>query len=49
MNTNYIYKTRLVLGQCTDGRKGALEQAGEAEPHNITEAAPNEIKLGEGV
>ena len=39
----------MILGYRTDGRKGALEQAGEAEPHNITEAAPNEIKLGEGV
>ena len=38
----------LILGQCTDGRKGVLEQAGGAEQHSITEAAPNELKLGEG-
>ena len=25
-----------------------LEEAGGAEQHNITEAAPNELKLGEG-
>ena len=31
----------------TDGRKGALEEAGRAEQH-ITEAAPNELKLGGG-
>ena len=28
-------------------REGALEEAGLAEQH-ITEAAPNELKLGEG-
>ena len=39
--------TKLILRQYTDGRKGALEQAGGAEQH-ITEAAPNELKLGEG-
>ena len=42
-----IITTRLILGWCTDGRKGVLEQAGGAEQH-ITEAAPNELKLGEG-
>ena len=26
-----------------DGRKDALEEAGGAEEHNITEAAPNEL------
>ena len=26
---------------------GALEEAGRAEQHVITEAAPNELKLGE--
>ena len=26
--------------------KGVLEQAGGAEQHNITQAAPNELKLG---
>ena len=28
--------------------EGALEQAGRAEQDIITEAAPNELKLGEG-
>ena len=28
--------------------EGALEEAGPAEQHIITEAAPNELKLGEG-
>ena len=27
---------------------GALEEAGRAEQHIITEPAPNELKLGEG-
>ena len=27
---------------------GAREEAGRAEQHIITEAAPNELKLGEG-
>ena len=43
-----IFTTRLILGWCTDGRKGVLEEAGGVEQHNITEAAPNELKLGEG-
>ena len=30
-----------------DCREGTLQEAG-AEHHNITEAAPNELKLGEG-
>ena len=30
----------------THCRKGALEEAGLAEQHIITEAAPNELKLG---
>ena len=29
-------------------KEGALEEAGQAERHIITEAAPNELKLGEG-
>ena len=29
--------------------EGDLEEAGQAEHHIITEAAPNELKLGEGV
>ena len=28
--------------------EGVLEQAGGAEQHNITEAAPNELKLDDG-
>ena len=28
--------------------EGALEEAGRAEQHIITEAAPNELRLGEG-
>ena len=44
LNMHYIYD-RLMLGYCADGRKGVLEQAGGAEQHNITEAAPNELKL----
>ena len=43
-----IFTTRLILGQCTDGRKGVLEQAGGAEQQTITEPASNELKLGEG-
>ena len=38
----------LILGQCTDGRKGVLEQAGGAEQHSIAEAARNKPKRGEG-
>ena len=47
LNMHYIYD-RLMLGYCADGRKGVLEQAGGAEQHNITEAAPNELKLARG-
>ena len=42
-----IFTTNPILRYSTDGRKGALEEAGRAEQH-ITEAAPNELKLGEG-
>ena len=42
------FTTKPILGQRTGGRKGALEDTGGAEHHNITEAAPNEPKLGEG-
>ena len=38
----------LILGQCTDGRKGVLEQAGGAEQHNMIKAASHELKLGGG-
>ena len=34
--------------QRIDGRKGVLEQAGGAEQHSITEAAPNELKDDDG-
>ena len=44
LNIHYIYdKTN-----ARDGRKRVLEQAGAAEHRNITEAAPNGLKLGEG-
>ena len=43
-----IFTTTLILGYYTDGRKGVLEEAGGREQHNITEVAPNELKLGEG-
>ena len=42
------FSARLILEECTDGCKGVLGQAGGAEQHNIKEAAPNELKLGEG-
>ena len=41
-----IFTSRLILALYTDGRKGVLEEAG-GEPHNIAQAAPNELKLGE--
>ena len=45
LNTPYIYDEI----DTRDGCKGVLEQAGGAEQrHNITEAAPNQLKLGEG-
>ena len=34
------------LGWYSDGHEGVPEQA-EEEQHNIAEAAPNELKLGE--
>ena len=37
----------MILRQYTEGRKCMLEEAG-GEQRNITEAAPNEVKLGEG-
>ena len=36
-----------MLGLYTDGRKVVLEETG-VEQFNITEAALNEVKLGEG-
>ena len=48
-----IFKCTLYLRQTdtngvvqTDGREGVLDEASR-EQHNITEAAPNELKLGE--
>ena len=43
----YTLYLRQILELCTDGRWGVLEPARGAEQH-ITEAAPNELKLGEG-
>ena len=43
-----LFTTRPILGNRTVGRMGALEEAGGAEQHNTTEAAPNELKIGEG-
>ena len=37
----------MILRQYTEGRKCMLEEAG-GEQRNITEAAPNKVKLGEG-
>ena len=45
---NIIFTTRPILGERTVGRKGAFEEEGGAEQRNITEAAPTELKLGEG-
>ena len=47
LNVLYIYD-RLILGWYTGGPEGVLEQAGGSEQHNSIEAAPNELKLGEG-
>ena len=47
-NTSLKFTTRLILWWCTDGRKGVTEEAGGAEQQHIAEAAPNELKLGEG-
>ena len=35
------------MGLYTDGREGVLDETG-GEQHTITEAAPNELKLGRG-
>ena len=46
MNTHSLYDkagTRVA-----DGRKGVIDEAGGREQHNITEAAPNELNVGEG-
>ena len=40
------FTTRLILRLYTDGRKDVIEEA-EGQQHNITEAPPNEVKLGE--
>ena len=44
----HLFTTRLILALYKDGRKGVLEEAG-GKQHNITQAAPNEVKLGEVV
>ena len=38
----------LRLIRSSGSTQGPLEEAGRAERHVITEAAPNELKLGEG-
>ena len=48
LNKHDIYDMTDTWVVCTDDRKGVLEQAGGAEQRSITEAAPNELKLGEG-
>ena len=40
----FMYAVPLILALFTDGRKGVLEEAG-GKQHNITQAAPNELKL----
>ena len=42
-----LFTTRRILGWYTDGRNSALEEAGEKR-HNITQAAPDELKLAGG-
>ena len=42
-----MFTARLVLGQCTDGRKGVLQEAGSKQ-YNMTQAAPHELQLGDG-
>ena len=46
LNAHYIYDRLIPMGWCTDGPEGVLDVAGR-EQHKITEAAPNELKLGE--
>lgn len=47
LNVPYV-NVRLILGQYTEGLKSVFEQPGRAEKPNITEAAKNELKPGEG-
>ena len=42
----FIYDRLILMEWCTDGREGVLDAA-RGKQHNITEAAPNELKLGE--
>ena len=44
-STNTLYLRSIRSSGSTEG---APEEAGRAEQHIITEAAPNELKLGEG-
>ena len=46
LHVPYIYD-RLVLLGYADGRECVLDET-RGEQHIITEAAPNELKLGEG-
>ena len=47
LNVPYINDRLILMGWYTDDREGVLDDAG-GQQHNITEAAPNELKLGEG-
>ena len=47
LNIPYIHGRLILMGRYTDGRWAALGEAG-GKQHNITETAPNELKLGEG-
>ena len=49
MHQCILYQRPIRSSSSTQGRKGALEEAGRTEQHIITEAAPNELKLGMGV
>ena len=43
-----MHRIYLRLIRSPGSTEGALGEAGRAEQHIITEAAPNELKLGEG-
>ena len=42
-----LYLRQTLMGLYTDGHEGVLDEAG-GEQHSIIEAAPHELKLGEG-
>ena len=48
MVTNQAMHIILRPFRSSGSTEGALKEAGRAEQHIITEAAPNELKLGEG-